>query len=342
MSEDDPEGEKPTSPAPTAAEKAAEAERTAEVSGSAEKRPLDSPAVAAAVCPPVICECDPGAELSANDSSQAASAADEPSVGSSPALTEERSGRTEKATGQGAHVGQPHHAVAAPRRRFRWGRLLLVILFIAILWPPVSVLVTKVVLPPATFLMIERLFEGRGLEKHWRPLDRIAPSLATAVIAAEDARFCEHDGFDWNAIRIAAEHNARSHAKVRGGSTLSQQTAKNVFLWPARDYVRKGLEAGYTVLIEKLWGKRRILEAYLNVVEWGPGVYGAQAAAQRYFHEDASALSPQQSARLAAILPSPLKWKAVNPGRYVASRSRRIGANAVIVRADDLAWCVRR
>ena len=217
---------------------------------------------------------------------------------------------------------------------------MLVLLIIA-LWPPVSVLVTKVVLPPATFLMIERLLEGRGLEKDWRPLNRIAPSLATAVIAAEDAKFCEHDGFDWDAMRTAAEHNARSGAKVRGGSTISQQTAKNVFLWPARDYVRKGLEAGYTILIEKIWGKRRILEAYLNVVEWGPGLYGAQAAAQRYFHEDASALTAQQSARLAAILPSPLKWKAVNPGRYVTRRSKRIGANAAIVREDDLAWCVK-
>lgn len=229
-----------------------------------------------------------------------------------------------------------------PKRRLRWGRALLIVLAVLVLWPPLSVLALRVVAPPVTILMLLRLAEGRGLDKAWRPLDRISPSLATAVIAAEDAQFCEHRGFDWDAMRAAAERNARSPNKVRGGSTISQQTAKNVFLWPSRDYLRKGLEAGYTVLIETLWGKRRILETYLNVVEWGPGTYGAQAAAQRYFHEDASALTPPQSARLAAILPSPLRWNAANPGRYVARRSRSIGANARTVRADDLAWCVRR
>ena len=123
---------------------------------------------------------------------------------------------------------------------------------------------------------------------------------------------------------------------------LSQQTAKNVFLWPQRSYVRKGLEAWFTVLIEALWGKRRILEVYLNVVEWGPGVYGAEAASQRYFGHGADELSAAEAARLAAILPDPLKWKAVRPGAYVARRSRRIGASAEFVREDDLAACVLR
>ena len=127
---------------------------------------------------------------------------------------------------------------------------------------------------------------------------------------------------------------------MRGGSTLSQQTAKNRFLWPQRSYLRKGLEAGFTSLIETLWGKRRILEVYLNVVEWGPGVYGAQAASQRYFGHGADVLSPSEAARLAAILPDPLKWKAVRPGAYVQRRSRRIVAAAQTVRADDLAACV--
>ena len=142
-------------------------------------------------------------------------------------------------------------------------------------------------------------------------------------------------------MRAAAARNAEG-GRTRGGSTLSQQTAKNVFLWPHRDYVRKGLEAGYTVLIEALWGKRRILETYLNVVEWGPGVYGAQAAAQRWFGVDADRLTPAQADRLAAILPDPLKWRAARPGRYVAARSRRIGANARVVSGDDLLACVRR
>ena len=230
---------------------------------------------------------------------------------------------------------------AGAKGRRRWGRLLLIVALVAMAALLAPVAIFRFLPPPVTILMLQRLAEGRGLEKSWRPLSRIAPSLPLAAIAAEDARFCEHRGFDWEAMEAAAERNAKG-GKVRGGSTISQQTAKNVFLWPHRDYVRKGLEAGYTVLIEGLWGKRRIMEVYLNVVEWGPGVYGAEAAARRYFHTSAAQLTPQQSARLAAILPSPLKWRAVNPGRYVQRRSRRIGANARIVRADDLAWCVRR
>ncbi len=236
---------------------------------------------------------------------------------------------------------------AAPRRRRPlWLRVLLVVLLLAVVCPVAAVLVYRVVPPPLTLLMVQRLAQGRGMEESWRPLSKISPSLPTAVIAAEDARFCEHHGFDFEAMEAAARANRRveetGRGKVRGGSTISQQTAKNVFLWPSRDYVRKGLEAGFTVLIEALWGKRRIMEVYLNVVEWGPGLYGAQAAAHRYFHEDASALTPAHSARLAAILPSPLKWKAVQPGRYVARRSRSIGRNAAVVREDDLAACVRR
>jgi monofunctional biosynthetic peptidoglycan transglycosylase len=209
-------------------------------------------------------------------------------------------------------------------------------------FPPVLTLVYRLIPPPLTVLMVERLMQGQGLDKHWRGLGDIAPALPQAVIAAEDARFCEHHGFDFQAMREAAIHNERRPGKIRGGSTISQQTAKNVFLWPSRDYVRKGLEAWFTVLEEALWGKRRILEVYLNVVEWGPGTYGAEAAAQRYFHTDAADLTPDEAARLAAILPDPLKWKAVNPGRYVQRRSARIGARAAVVRSDDLAWCVRR
>jgi monofunctional biosynthetic peptidoglycan transglycosylase len=135
---------------------------------------------------------------------------------------------------------------------------------------------------------------------------------------------------------------ARGGSKVRGGSTISQQTAKNAFLWPGRSYLRKGLEAWYTVLIETIWGKRRIMEVYLNVAEMGPGIYGAQAAAAHYFHEDAADLTPSQAAHLIAILPSPLKWKAIAPGRYVARRSRRIDGAMGTVREDGLASCLRR
>ena len=126
--------------------------------------------------------------------------------------------------------------------------------------PLAQVLIYRVVPAPITILMIERLFEGKGLRHDWRPIDRISPHLVESVIAAEDSGFCDHNGFDFEAMQKAAEANARHPGKVRGGSTISQQTAKNVFLWPGRDYVRKGLEAGYTVLIETIWGKRRIME----------------------------------------------------------------------------------
>jgi monofunctional biosynthetic peptidoglycan transglycosylase len=196
--------------------------------------------------------------------------------------------------------------------------------------------------PPITYLMVQRLIEGRGLTRSWRSLDDISPVLAQTVIAAEDARFCQHRGFEFEAMRKAMRSNERRPNRIRGGSTISQQTAKNVFLWPQRSYLRKGLEAYFTVLIETLWGKRRILEVYLNVAEWGSGTYGAEAAARRYFHTSAADLNPQEASRLAAVLPSPLKWKAAAPGPYVARRSRRIGAAAVTVRQDGMAACLRR
>ena len=161
------------------------------------------------------------------------------------------------------------------------------------------------------------------------------------MIAGEDSRFCQHHGFDGHAIEVALQHD-QNGKKLRGGSTISQQTAKNVFLWPDRTYVRKALEAADTVLIETVWGKRRIMEVYLNVVEFGPGVYGAQAASQDFFHEDAGQLTPAQAARLVAVLPRPLKWSAETPGRYVAGRTRRIDGRIGTVRQAGLADCVER
>ena len=227
------------------------------------------------------------------------------------------------------------------KKRGGFGRVAAILLAALVIIPVAEVAIYRVVGPPITLLMVERLIEGKGLNKSWRPIGRMSPRRADSVIAAEDSGFCDHHGFDFTAMEKAAEANENHPGKIRGGSTISQQTAKNVFLWPGRDYVRKGLEAGYTVLIETLWGKQRILEVYLNVVEWGPGLYGAQAASQAYFHVDADRLSPDQAARLAAVLPSPLKWKAAHPGRYVARRSAKIGARAVVVREDDLSSCVR-
>ncbi len=221
-------------------------------------------------------------------------------------------------------------------------RALLALLIVGVLLPVASTLIYRVIGPPITILMIQRLFEGRGLDRHWVPLKAMSPALPYAVIAAEDARYCSHFGFDFEAMEKAAAHNQRRPGKVRGGSTISQQTAKNVFLWPQRSYIRKGFEAWFTVLIETFWGKSRIMEVYLNTIEWGPGIYGADAAARRYFGVGADALSPAQAARLAAILPSPLKWQAAKPGPYVRKRSRRIGAASGTVRREGLAACVKQ
>ena len=217
--------------------------------------------------------------------------------------------------------------------------IFLAVLIFVFLGPVAVVAVYRFVPPPMTFLMVQRMVEGRGFDRRWVPISAISPTLVRAVIAAEDARFCEHHGFDVLAIQKAMRANERGK-KLRGGSTISQQTAKNVFLWPQRDWVRKGLEAWFTVLIELIWGKERIMEVYLNSIEWGPGVYGAEAAAQHNFRVSAARLSPAQAARLAAIVPKPLAWKAARPGPYIKRRSGRIGAAAGTVRRDGLASCV--
>jgi monofunctional glycosyltransferase len=188
------------------------------------------------------------------------------------------------------------------------------------------VAVYRFVPPPVTPLMLIREIEGHGIAKRWRPLDKISPNLAHAAMAGEDAKFCGHHGFDWEAIQAAWRRYEDGARGLRGASTISMQTAKNVFLWPGRDWIRKGLEAYFTVLIELIWGKARIIEVYLNVVEWGPGVYGAEAAAQFYFHKPASALSVEEAARLAAVLPDPLKWSPSRPDHYVAERAAFIRA----------------
>lgn len=212
-----------------------------------------------------------------------------------------------------------------------------VLLFLLFL-PVGGVLIHAVIPPPVTLLMMTRLFEGEGLHVRWRGLNDMTPDLVDAVIAAEDARFCEHDGFDLEAIEEAMEENARG-GRIRGASTITQQTAKNVFLWPGRDWIRKGLEAGYTVLIEAIWPKRRIVEVYLNVAEMGPGVYGAEAAARHWFGKSASELTRTEAARLAAILPNPREYNASNPGPYVRRRTRSILGNMGTIRAEGLSSC---
>lgn len=221
------------------------------------------------------------------------------------------------------------------------GRTLLILLLTLALLPVGGVLVHAVVPPPTTLLMVQQAVAGHGLDYRWRSLNHISPRLVEAVIASEDARFCSHDGFDFQAIEKAMDANARGR-KMRGGSTLSQQTAKNVFLWPGRSWLRKGLEAGYTVLIETVWSKRRIMEVYLNVAEWAPGVYGAEAAARHWYGKGADDLTAREAARLAAILPSPRRYSASAPGPYVRRRASRVQAAMGTVRNDGLAACVLR
>lgn len=196
---------------------------------------------------------------------------------------------------------------------------------ITIFW----VIALRFVNPPITYLMIKRGFEwkaaGKGfkIEKKWLDYDDMSNNLKRAAIAGEDAHFMTHNGFDTKAIMEAFEKN-KSGKPLRGGSTISQQTAKNVFLWPQRSWVRKGLETYFTFLIELFWSKKRILEVYLNVIEMGQGVYGAEAAAQYYFDKSARSLTKKEAALIIAILPNPRKWDARRPSRYVNSRANSI------------------
>jgi len=218
------------------------------------------------------------------------------------------------------------------RRTMRWlGRAIALFIGISV----VIAALYRFIPPPLTPLMVIRLFDGNWISKDWTAYDDISPNLARAVIAAEDNGFCAHWGFDFQAIEKALRHNEKSR-RLRGGSTISNQTAKNTFLWPGDStptrYARKAVEPYFTMLIELMWGKKRILEVYLNVVEWGPGIYGAEAAAQYHFHKPAAALTRREAALLAAVLPSPLRFSAGKPSGYISRRAGQIQA-----RMDDVA-----
>ena len=201
------------------------------------------------------------------------------------------------------------------------------------------VLIYRFVPPPITATMVGDVVAGRGLEKDWMSLDEMDRDMVRAAIGAEDSKFCQHNGFDIEAIEDAMKRNA-SGGRIRGGSTISQQTAKNVFLWQGGGYFRKGIEAYFTFLIEHLWGKRRIMEVYLNVAETGIGTYGANAGAERYFGHDASALSATEAARIAAILPLPKKRGAIAPKGFTRRYGNTIAARIGQVRRDGLDACV--
>lgn len=228
------------------------------------------------------------------------------------------------------------------KRRKRYGLLLttLSVFFVALILAPVTWALAYLFFdPPSTVLMLQRASEGQAISHTPVPLNRISPFLIRSVIASEDSNFCSHHGFDVNAIQDALESNADG-GRLRGGSTISQQTAKNLFLWPQRSWVRKGFETYFTALIEFMWPKHRIMEAYLNSAEWGDGNFGAEAAARARFGVSAADLTPLQAARLAAVLPSPNRWRADSPGPYVRRRAATIVDRAQVVRNNHMASCV--
>jgi monofunctional biosynthetic peptidoglycan transglycosylase len=223
-----------------------------------------------------------------------------------------------------------------PRRFLGWIVKLVVAFFvISILW----VLAYRFINPPTTITMVGDMIAGRGATRDWMPISRIDRDMVRAAIAAEDSKFCQHHGFDFEAIEDAMKRNA-SGGRIRGGSTISQQTAKTTFLWNGGGYARKGVEAWFTFLIEHLWGKRRIMEVYLNNAETGIGTYGVNAGSERYYGHDSSAMSATEAARIAAVLPLPKKRGAIAPVGFTRRYGNTIAARIGVVANDGLDSCV--
>ena len=214
-------------------------------------------------------------------------------------------------------------------------KLIAAFLIISVLW----VLAYRLINPPITATMLGDVVAGRGAAREWMPIERIDRDMVRAAIAAEDSKFCSHNGFDLDAIENAMKRNA-SGGRIRGGSTISQQTAKNAFLWQGGGYARKGVEAWFTFLIEHLWTKQRIMEVYLNVAETGIGTYGVNAGSERYYGHNASAMSATEAARIAAVLPLPKKRGVVTPKGFTRRYGNSITARIGVVARDGLDACV--
>ena len=234
-----------------------------------------------------------------------------------------------------ADVASPARARPRGRAKFILRQVVTWLFAIIVVVPVALILVFRFVPPPATPLMIGTMLTEGAVSQSWRPLDSISPHLVRAVIASEDGKFCSHYGFDLDAIDKALDRNATG-GRLRGASTITQQTAKNLFLLPDRTWTRKSIEAYLTLLIEGLWPKRRIMETYLNIAEWGPRRFGAEAAAQGNFGKAASELDQLEAARLATILPSPRRYRADEPGPFVIRQSRVIFERIDDVRRDRL------
>jgi len=228
------------------------------------------------------------------------------------------------------------------RKRTSWlRRILLMLAGVTVILPVTLILLFRFVPPQITPLMLGTWLLDGPIDKRWVPLQSISPNLVRAVIASEDGKFCSHYGFDLEAVDKALTYNA-SGSTMRGASTISQQTAKNLFLSPNRTWLRKGIEAYLTLLMEGLWPKRRIMETYLNIAEWGPRRFGAEAAAEANFKKPAAKLSVLEAARLATILPNPRNYRADAPGPYVARQSEVIAARIGQVARDRLDACIYR
>lgn len=217
------------------------------------------------------------------------------------------------------------------QRLWRWTKRIFLILFIAQF---VYIILLKWIDPPVTLTQLGSWVTGHGLKRDYVDRDEISPNAKLAVIASEDQLFVDHSGFDWKSIQKAMKYNEKKPGRIRGGSTISQQVAKNVFLWQGRDFIRKGLEVYFTFMIEKIWGKERILEVYLNVIEMGDGIFGIEKAANIYFNKTAATLSQQEAALIAACLPSPKRYKVKPPSSYVTGRSRKIMQQMNFLRPD--------
>jgi len=236
------------------------------------------------------------------------------------------SGGGRKAARRSAKRAAPaRNRPSAPRISLRpWlRRLAVALLAVFVILPLGLILLYRFLPPPVTPLMVIRLVEGQGLDRQWVAWEQISPQLRQAVVASEDNLFCSHSGFDWGSLEAAVKAYAAGD-RAGGGSTISMQTAKNLFLWPSRSVVRKGLEVPLTAAIEIVWPKRRILEVYLNIAEWGPGIYGIEAASRHYFGRAAEELTPRQASQLVAVLPNPLEWRPTPPSAYIARRAATI------------------
>jgi monofunctional biosynthetic peptidoglycan transglycosylase len=258
-----------------------------------------------------------------------------------PQATRSRIKRAGKDAKPRAASPAPRQAAWLPGARGRLGRALRwagLALLLVVFLPAPLLLVGRFVPTWYTPLMILRLAEGEGLNRQWAPLEELPVPLRSMALASEDQLFCSHGGFDWKALERQLQR-VQAGESARGASTISQQTAKNLFLWDGRSWLRKGLEAWYTLQLELIWPKRRIIEVYLNIAEMGPGVYGAAAAARHWFGKDLAAMSRLELARIIAILPAPRAWRAEPASANLQARARQIDARARAL--GELDACVR-